>query len=97
MSMNFTRNLADTFTFMVLLTTLTVLVPFLFSIISFVLIANKQRKLTTGRIIVSVLAFLYSMWAVIGSGQEIVYWGFILLMAGLPFYALIIINRKRAQ
>jgi APA family basic amino acid/polyamine antiporter len=94
MSMNFTRNLADTFTFMVLLTTLTVLVPYLFSIVSFVLIANKQQKLTGFQIVISVLAFLYSMWAVIGSGQEIVYWGFILLMAGLPFYALIKIKKK---
>jgi APA family basic amino acid/polyamine antiporter len=94
MSMNFTRSLADTFTFMILLTTLTVLVPYLFSIVSFVLIARKKEKLTTFQIIISILAFLYSMWAVIGSGQEIVYWGFILLMAGLPFYVFIILKRK---
>jgi APA family basic amino acid/polyamine antiporter len=44
--------------------------------------------------IVALLAFVYSMWAVIGSGEEIVYWGFILLMAGLPFYAWIQLQRK---
>jgi APA family basic amino acid/polyamine antiporter len=94
MSMNFTRNLADTFTFMVLLTTLTVLVPYLFSIISFVMIASRQRALSGFKLLVAVLAFLYSMWAIIGAGEETVYWGFVLLMAGLPFYAYIQIKRN---
>jgi basic amino acid/polyamine antiporter, APA family len=96
MSMNFTRSLADTFTFMILLTTLTVLLPYLFSIISLVMLEYKQKKLTSFKLIVSVLAFLYSMWAIIGSGEEIVFWGFILLMAGLPFYAWIQMTRKAA-
>jgi basic amino acid/polyamine antiporter, APA family len=94
MSMNFTRNLADTFTFMVLLTTLTVLVPYLFSIISFVMIAGRRQALSGFQLLIAIMAFLYSMWAIIGAGEETVYWGFILLMAGLPFYAMIQIKRK---
>jgi basic amino acid/polyamine antiporter, APA family len=94
MSMNFTRSLADTFTFMVLLTTLTVLVPYLFSIVSFVMIANKKQTLSKFQLVIASLAFLYSMWAIIGAGQEIVYWGFVLLMAGLPFYAYIQTKRR---
>jgi len=94
MSMNFTRNLADTFTFMVLLTTLTVLVPYLFSIVSFVMIASKRQALSGFKLLIAVLAFLYSMWAIIGAGEETVYWGFVLLMAGLPFYAYIQIKRN---
>jgi len=94
MSMNFTRSLADTFTFMILLTTLTVLLPYLFSIISLVMLEHKQKSLTSFKLIISILAFIYSMWAIIGSGEEIVYWGFILLMAGLPFYAWVQMKRK---
>ncbi len=94
MSMNFSRNLADTFTFMVLLTTLTVLVPYLFSIISFVMIASKLRQLNVFKLSIAIIGFLYSMWAVIGAGQETVYWGFVLLMAGLPFYAYIQIKKN---
>ena len=94
MSLNFTRTLADTFTFMVLLTTLTVLVPYLFSIISFVMIASRNNNLSGFKLFIAVLAFLYSMWAIIGAGQETVYWGFVLLMAGLPFYAYIQIKRN---
>ena len=32
------------------------------------------------------IAFAYSLWAVAGAGAETVYWGFLLLMAGLPVY-----------
>lgn len=97
MSMNFSRSLADTYTFIILLSTLTVLVPYLFSVISYMIIEGKNGGLMTkkpGKVIIAVLAFVYSMWAVIGSGEEIVYWGFILLMAGLPFYAWIQLQRK---
>jgi len=94
MSLNFTRTLADTYTFMVLLTTLTVLVPYLFSIISFVMMANRQNNLSGYKLFIAVLAFLYSMWAIIGAGEETVYWGFVLLMAGLPFYAYIQVKRN---
>jgi APA family basic amino acid/polyamine antiporter len=93
MSMNFSKSLADTYTFIILLSTLTVLLPYLFSIVSFVMIGSKLKKLSPVKYIVATLAFLFSMWAIIGSGEEIVFWGFILLMAGLPFYAFIRINQ----
>jgi APA family basic amino acid/polyamine antiporter len=90
MGMNFSKSLAETYKFIILLSTLTVLVAYLFSTISYVLLENKLRGVTRQnrvRFGVAMLAFIYSMWAVIGSGEEIVYWGFVMLMAGLPFYA----------
>ncbi|QLH34443.1 MAG: amino acid permease [Cyclobacteriaceae bacterium] len=94
MSMNFSKSLADTYTFIILLSTLTVLIPYLFSIIAFVMMGAKKKMLNTTKYVVSALAFVYSMWAVIGSGEEIVFWGFVLLMAGLPFYAFIKIKQE---
>ncbi len=93
-TMNFSNSLADTYKFAILLGTLTCLVAYLFSIVAFVLIDNKQSGIRWGKMFVALLAFLYSMWAVIGSGEETVYWGFILLMAGLPFYVWIQLQRK---
>ncbi|MCE7864362.1 MAG: amino acid permease [Bacteroidetes bacterium CHB5] len=94
MSMNFSKSLADTYTFIILLSTLTVLIPYLFSIIAFVMMGAKRKMLNTTKYVVAALAFVYSMWAVIGSGEEIVFWGFVLLMAGLPFYAFIRIKQE---
>jgi APA family basic amino acid/polyamine antiporter len=89
MMMNFTNGLTQTFQFMLLLSTVTVLVPYLFSAASYglILLQNKiWKKTLTTKIILALIAFFYSMWAVMGSGQEYVYWGFIGLMAGIPFY-----------
>lgn len=89
MMMNFTKGLTDTFRFMILLSTTAVLVPYLFSAASYGLILLQDKlwkKKSITKNILAVLAFIFSMWAVLGSGQESVYWGFIGLMAGIPFY-----------
>ena len=89
MMLNFTSGLNDTFTFMVLMTTLTVLIPYLFSATSYgiMILQNKfwKRDLVS-QLVIAILAFLFSLWAVLGSGQETVYWGFIAILSGIPFY-----------
>ena len=89
MMMNFTKGLTDTFTFMVLLTTVAVLVPYLFSAASYgvLLLQNKfwKRDLIS-QLILAAVAFVFSLWAIVGSGQETVYWGFIAILSGIPFY-----------
>jgi APA family basic amino acid/polyamine antiporter len=87
--MNFTKGLTDTFQFMILLSTAAVLVPYLFSAASYglILLQNKfWKKTLITKLILALIAFFYSMWALMGSGQESVYWGFIGLMTGIPFY-----------
>jgi APA family basic amino acid/polyamine antiporter len=37
-------------------------------------------------VIVSILAFVYAMFAIGGAGQETVFYGFLFLLAGLPVY-----------
>ena len=44
------------------------------------------RTRALGPSIVAALAFAYSLWAIGGAGPEVVYWGFLLLIAGLPVY-----------
>ncbi len=87
---NFTKGLTDMFTFMVLLTTVAVLVPYLFSATSYavILLQNKYwKKESISKMIVAILAFAFSLWAIKGSGQETVYWGFLAILSGIPFYA----------
>ena len=90
MYMNFSKTLVEQFKFMILLSTLTVLIPYLFSAAAYVLILKKEnrpsKKERILKLSVAVLAFSYSLWAISGSGQEVVYWGFILLMLGIPIF-----------
>ena len=99
MSMNYTKGLVEQFKFLILLSTLTVLVPYLFSTAAYIIIRLENKYLKPGAgwvpaIVLASLAFLFSLWAIAGSGQETVYWGFILLMSGLPFYVLILWMKK---
>jgi APA family basic amino acid/polyamine antiporter len=100
MVMNYTKGLAEQFKFLILLSTITVLIAYLFSTVAYVLI-KVQRKFTPASghwpstIALSSVAFLFSLWAIAGSGQEPVYWGFILLLAGLPFYAMILWKKEK--
>jgi APA family basic amino acid/polyamine antiporter len=89
--MNYNKSLVQQFTFIILLATLNTLVPYTFCSMSEIMIyfRNPERfsgKRLGGAVVLSVLAFAYSLWAIAGAGQEIVYWGFIFLMAGVPVY-----------
>ena len=102
MVMNYTKGLVEQFKFLILLTTITVLVPYLFSTAAFILIRLQNKILlkgsnSIGAIILASLAFLFSLWAIAGCGQETVYWGFILLMAGIPFYVWILSKKDNRQ
>jgi len=87
---NFSESLANAYTYMILLATLTCLVAYTFSMVSYgILLARGTRLkgLQWFRVFVTVAGFLFSLWAIIGSGETTVYWGFILLICGVPFYA----------
>jgi len=88
---NYTRGLVGMFTFIILLATLATLFPYVFCAMSALMIYARDndpgvRKNFLGPSILAILAFAYSLWAIAGSGQETVFWGFLLLMSSLPVY-----------
>ncbi len=87
-AMNYTRSLVDLFTFVILLATLSTLVPYAFcSLAGFILGRQDPRMRMSARTsIIAALAFIYSLWAIGGAGADVVYWGFLLLLSGLPVY-----------
>ena len=88
-AMNYTRGLVDLFTYIILLATLSTLVPYTFcSLAGFILHRRREGiAWSSGATAVSGLAFLYAMFAIGGAGADVVFSGFLLLMAGLPVYA----------
>src|SRR4030095_1801489 len=93
---NYTRSLVQLFTFSILLATLSCLVPYLFSALAEWTILRQESRGRLGPVVVALLAFLYSFWGIAGSGQEAVYWGFLLLMAGVPVYVWVRRHRPAA-
>jgi APA family basic amino acid/polyamine antiporter len=90
--LNYTRGLVELFTFFILLATLNTLVPYVFSSLCVFMLrgGSPRTPLPTGVAVTAAIAFVYSMWAMGGAGQETVYWGFLLLMSGLPVYVLVV-------
>lgn len=95
---NYTRGLVELFTFIILLATLATLVPYVFSALAVFRIADPalrgSRTPTNVRAIAG-LAFAYALWAIGGAGAETVYWGFLLLIGGLPVF--VWVTRTRAH
>jgi APA family basic amino acid/polyamine antiporter len=93
--LNYTRGLVELFTFFILLATLHTLIPYAFSSLGvFLLKESEGARLPRGAAATAAFAFAYSLWAIGGAGREAVYWGFLLLMAGVPVYT-IMIRRSR--
>jgi basic amino acid/polyamine antiporter, APA family len=85
------ESLVDQFTFIILLATLAVLVPYAYCTLGELIIFVRHRERFNGRhfakaLIMSSLAFAYVIWAIAGAGQDVVYYGTLMLFAGMPLY-----------
>ncbi|HEY8952947.1 MAG TPA: amino acid permease [Candidatus Dormibacteraeota bacterium] len=91
MLMNYNQSLVAQFSFVILLATLTTLVPYAYSAAAQAVLWIREPERFSGRsfardTIVATLAFAYSVWAIIGSGTDVIAKGFILLTLGIPVY-----------
>ncbi|MGZ4676984.1 MAG: amino acid permease [Acidimicrobiia bacterium] len=89
--MNYNASLVDQFTFIILLATLTTLVPYAFSAAAeLMLFVTDRERFSLPRLgkdaTIASLAFAYSLWTIAGSGYQVVFRGFMLLMIGIPVF-----------
>jgi APA family basic amino acid/polyamine antiporter len=87
----YNSSLVDVFTQVILLATLTTLVPYAYSAAAELYMFFSDRELFSAKKLTrdSVIAFLalaYSCWAIWGAGTEVIAKGFMLLLAGIPVY-----------
>jgi APA family basic amino acid/polyamine antiporter len=102
MVLNYNDSLVDQFTNVILLATLTTLVPYAFAAAAelYLMVVERNRfaiKRALALVIVALLGFAYAFWAMVGSGNKTIAWGFMLLMAGLPVYVGIRWWRRRTK
>ena len=98
MLLNFTDGLVEQFTFIVNLTVLTCLVPYLFVSAAYIIILIERKTHMNSILktfVLGLLGFLFSVWAIYGSGADVVFYGFLLLLLGIPFYALMQWNKAK--
>ncbi|MDX1396491.1 MAG: amino acid permease [Gemmatimonadota bacterium] len=98
--MNYTRGLGSAFTFLIVLATLATLVAYALSTMTGLMISLREGSaggggqrpggagVRRGRVVIASLAFGFSLWAIIGAGERAVFLGFVLIVIGLPVYAI---------
>ena len=89
--LNYTKGLVAAFTFMAMLSTLSTLMAYAFCAVAefYFLKTDRAGPQRTRAILLSGAAFLYSFFAIWGAGSEIVFYSFMLIIIGMPFYALV--------
>jgi APA family basic amino acid/polyamine antiporter len=101
MAMNYESSLVDTFTKVIVLATLTTLVPYAFAAAAQLMLMFREPERFSGRRLavdtaVAAVAFAYSFWMIYGAGEEYIAQGFLLLMAGIPVYVFLKWRQARA-
>ncbi|ARS26261.1 APC family permease [Sphingomonas sp. KC8] len=82
---NYSRSMADLFTFIALLATSTSLVAYLGCSLAAFRLLRRDRIV----LVVASATALYSIWTLYGAGPEATGWGLVLLAAGAPVYWLV--------
>nr|WP_321232409.1 amino acid permease [uncultured Psychroserpens sp.] len=98
--LNISDGLVEQFTFIVNLTVLACLVPYLFVSASYIIVLIEKRIHINNFLktfALGSLGFAYSIWAIFGSGSETVFYGFLLLLLGIPFYVLMQWNKRKKK
>lgn len=98
MLMNYSKGLVEQFQFIVEITVFSVLVPYVFVAAAFALVMIERKFNTDSRMktfVLSGLGFAYAIWALFGSGETTVFYGFLLMLLGIPFYVIMKMNQNK--
>jgi APA family basic amino acid/polyamine antiporter len=95
--MNLSDGLVNAFTFLLNITVFTALVPYLFVAAAYIIVIIEKSLHFNNAIktfSLGTLGATYSIWAIFGSGSDTVFYGFLLLLVGIPFYVLMQWNKR---
>jgi amino acid transporter len=99
LAMNYQKSLTAAFNFVILLATLSYLPVYAFTAAADMMLIVKREKnfnflsFVKGAF-VPLVGFIYACWTIYGSGAETVMYGFLLMLAGIPFYVYMTFKNK---
>lgn len=97
--MNYNKSLTSAFSFIILLATLSFLPIYAMTAAAeIVLIVKKEKNFNFFNFVknsfIPLLGFIYAVWTIYGSGAETVMYGFLMMLAGVPFYIYMTLKNK---
>lgn len=84
------QGLINQFNTFILLAVLASLLPYLYTSVAEIIILRQHPQRSRNRwfhFSVAVLAIIYSAWAILGAGEQVIFYGMILLITSVPLYA----------
>jgi APA family basic amino acid/polyamine antiporter len=95
--MNYSAGLVEQFTFVILLATLSALLPYLACALARMSLLRRSgdRNFLPAKLTVAAVATAFSVWAIVGTGAEAMAWGSALLATALPVFLLLRRQRDR--
>jgi len=97
MLMNLSDGLVEQFNFITDIAVFTNLVPYLFVSASYIVLLIERKTYINSwvkTLVLGSLGIAFSIWAIYGSGSITVFYGFILLILGFPFYILMLWHKR---
>ena len=97
MLMNYTKGLVDQFEVIVEIAVFVALIPYLFTAASYIIVMIEKKLHLNSWVktwVLGGIGFLFTVGAIYGSGSETVFYGFFLLLSGIPFYLLMKWNKR---
>jgi APA family basic amino acid/polyamine antiporter len=85
--LNFSDSLIGAWTFMSLLATVTIVIPYAASALASLALQRRDNDTSATQTSVAVIALITCTWIILSSGFAAVAWGVVLLAAGVPVYA----------
>ena len=83
---NYSKGLVEAFTFLIAMSTLSLLVPLAVAELADIIHSWKRARSWA---LVAAAALAYTSFAIVGSGEEVIRWGAVLLAAGIPVFYLL--------
>jgi basic amino acid/polyamine antiporter, APA family len=96
--MNLSDGLVEQFDFIVNIVVFSNLIPYLFVAAAYILVIIEKKIHINSwfkTITLGMLGIAYSLWAIYGSEANTVFYGFLLLMCGVPMYAIMKWNQRK--
>lgn len=96
--MNLSDGLVEQFQFIANIVVFSNLIPYLFVAAAYILVIIEKKIHINSwfkTITLGMLGIAYSLWAIYGSGNNTVFYGFLLLMCGVPMYAIMKWNQRK--
>ncbi len=86
---DFGQVLVQMFQILILITTFFTLVPYMLCALAEIVLSRKQKRASNLRlrdVCFAMAAFIFGLWACYGTGKDSLFYGTLLLLAGLPIY-----------